>query len=603
MKRDRQYWGFVVALCVGLTLVLGTGFTQSARAASEDAGMFYNELEQHGQWFEYENYGPVWQPSRVGEGWRPYTDGRWVPTKQGYVFESQEPWGWATYHYGNWMPTAGYGWVWVPGRTWYPSTVEWRTSRKDVAVNASYVGWAPIPPPNYVPPPAYAPSTYGTPGADLLTPPLWIFAKAVSFLLGFGQPYTPAYSYTSQPVLAPPSYVPVFYRQTTIVPNYYTPRVLRSGRLRGPRPSYGAYSGGPPVDYISRVTNINRTIINNNITNNTNNISRFNNVVPPQQLVDRNAYIRQIVPPALLQGQPLPASKPAANVRLARANLGKPNTLAAPQGVPPLTAKIPRMQPQPVGPGRGVPGAGLPAKALMPLTPQMEQQVQKLPPKQQIVPINPLPIQPVAVQPAVPAEPAVKAKPAVPAEPAVKAKPEVPGQPAVPAEPTVKGKPAVKEKPAKPAKPAVPAEPAVKAKPAVPAEPAVKAKPEVPAQPAVPAEPAVKGKPAVKEKPAKPAKPAVPAEPAVKAKPAVPAEPAVKAKPEVPAQPAVPAEPAVKGKPAVKERPAMPARPAIPAEPAVKGKPAIPAEPAVPGKPAIPGQQRQQQQKEKPQPE
>ena len=458
MKREPRYLGFVVALCVGLALVLGTGFTQSARADSEDVAMFYNELEQHGQWFEYENYGPVWQPSRVGEDWRPYTDGRWVPTRQGYVFESQEPWGWATYHYGNWMPTAGYGWVWVPGRTWYPSTVEWRTSRQNVPVNASYVGWAPIPPPGYVPPYAYAPSTYGTPGADTLTPPLWIFIKAVSFLLGFGQPYSPAYSYISQPVLAPPSYVPVFYRQTAIVPNYYTPAYYAPAAYGGRAPSSGAYSWGPPVEYISRVTNINRTIINNNITNNTNNITRINNVVPPQQLVDRNAYIRQIVPPALLQGQPLPPSKPTANVRLAQANLGRPNILPAPQGVPQLTAKIPRVQPHPVGLGQGVPGAGLPSKAIMPLTPQMQQQVQKLPPKQQIVPIKPLPIKAVEAKPAVPAEPAVKAKPAVPAEPAVKAKP------AVPAEPAVKAKPAV------PGQPAVPAEPAVKAEPAVPAQ-------------------------------------------------------------------------------------------------------------------------------------
>ncbi len=567
MKRERRYLGFVVALCVGFALVLGNGFTQPARADSEDVAMFYNELEQHGQWFEYENYGPVWQPSRVGEDWRPYTDGRWVPTKQGYIFESQEPWGWATYHYGNWMPTAGYGWVWVPGRTWYPSTVQWRTSRKNVPVNASYVGWAPIPPRGYVPPPAYAPSTYGSPGAEVLTPPLWIFAQAASFLLGFGQPYTPAYSYISQPVLAPPSYVPVFYRQTAIVPNYYTPAYYAPAVSRGRAPSYGAYSGGPPVEYISRVTNINRTIINNNINDNTNNISRINNVVPPQQLLARNAYIRQIVPPALLQGQPLPPSKPAANVRQAQANL------PALQGVPQLTAQIPRVQPHPVGPGQGVPGAGLPSKALMPLTPQMQQQVQKLPPKQQIVPIKPLPIKPVAAQPAVPAkpavpaEPAVKAKPAVPAEPAVKAKPGAPGQPAVPAEPAVK------------AKPAVPAEPAVKAKPGVPGQPAVPAEPAVKAKPAVPAEPAVKGKPAI------PAKPAVPAEPAVKAKPAVPAEPAVKAKPVVPAKPAVPAEPALK------------AKPAVPAEPAVKGKPAIPA------KPEVPGQQQQKQQKEKPKPE
>ncbi len=594
MKREQRYLGFVVALCVGLALVLGTGFTQSVRADSENVAMFYNELEQHGQWFEYENYGPVWQPSRVGDDWRPYTDGRWVPTRQGYVFESQEPWGWATYHYGNWMPTAGYGWVWVPGRTWYPSTVEWRTSHKNVPVNASYVGWAPIPPPSYVPPPAYAPSIYGTPTADLLTPPFWIFARAVSFLLGFGQPYTPAYSYISQPVLAPPSYVPVFYRQTMIVPIYYTPAYYAPAVYGGRAPSSGAYSWGPPVEYISRVTNINRNIINNNITNNTTNITRIYNVVPPQQLVDRNAYIRQIVPPALLQGQPLPPAKPAANVRLAQANLGKPNILSAPQGVPQLTAQFSRVQPHPVAPGQGVPGAGLPSKALMPLTPQMQQQVQKLPPKQQIVPIKPLPIKAVA------AEPAVPAKPPVPAEPAVKAKPAIPAEPAVKAKPAVPAEPAVKAKPAVPAEPAVKAKPAVKGKPAVPAEPAVKAQPAVPGQPAVPAEPAVKAQPAVPAEPAVKAKPAMPAEPAVKAKPAVKGKPAVPAEPAVKAQPAMPAEPAVKAKPAVKGKPAVPAEPAVKAKPAMPAEPAVKAKPAVKGKPAGPAQQ---QQKEKPQPE
>ena len=150
--------GFIVALALGLALVLGRGLAQPARAASEDVAMFYDDLSQYGQWVDYENYGPVWRPSKVGEDWRPYTDGRWVPTDDGYVFESQEPWGWATYHYGNWMPTEGYGWVWAPGRTWYPSTVEWRTSPEDAPVDTSYIGWAPIPPPNYVPAQSYAPA-------------------------------------------------------------------------------------------------------------------------------------------------------------------------------------------------------------------------------------------------------------------------------------------------------------------------------------------------------------------------------------------------------------------------------------------------------------
>ena len=206
MKRTQRPLGFIVVLALGLALALGSGFPQPASAASEDVAIFYDDLSQYGQWVDYENYGPVWRPSNVSEDWRPYTDGRWTPTNDGYVFESQEPWGWATYHYGNWMPTPGYGWVWVPGRTWYPSTVDWRTSPATEAVDNSYVGWAPIPPPDYVPIQDYgygggAPGYYpGAPVQNALSEPLWVFARAASFLLGFGQPYSPAYSYYDQQV-------------------------------------------------------------------------------------------------------------------------------------------------------------------------------------------------------------------------------------------------------------------------------------------------------------------------------------------------------------------------------------------------------------------
>ena len=123
------------------------------------------------------------------------------------------------------------------------------------------------------------------------------------------------------------------------------------------------------MNYISRVTNINRTVINNTITNNSTNITKINNVLPPQQVVTRNADLRQIIPPALLQGQPLPASKPTTNVRQARANLGKPNILqprrsAAADGPDSQGAR------SRWGLARAFPGAGLPAKAPMPLTPQ-----------------------------------------------------------------------------------------------------------------------------------------------------------------------------------------------------------------------------------------
>ena len=253
--------GFMVALALMFALVLGPGFTGAADAASEDVAMFYDDLSQHGQWMEYGNYGAVWRPTGVAEDWRPYTNGRWVPTNDGNVFESEEPWGWATYHYGNWMPTENNGWVWVPGRTWYPSTVEWRTSPESEPVDTSYVGWAPTPPQNYEPPPSYAPASYsqGSPVGDSMASPLWIFARAAQFLLGFGQPYTPDYSYMNSGILVPPSYVPVFYSQTQYFPSYATPTYYPPAFFGGRRVGPGYYNRGPGAVYISRVTNINQT--------------------------------------------------------------------------------------------------------------------------------------------------------------------------------------------------------------------------------------------------------------------------------------------------------------------------------------------------------
>jgi hypothetical protein len=410
MKSKQRHLGFIVVLFLAVALVLVPGFTRPARAAGEDVAMFYDDLGQMGQWFEYENYGPVWHPSNVDEDWRPYTNGRWVPTDDGYVFESQEPWAWATYHYGNWMPTEGYGWVWVPGRTWYPSTVEWRTSPEDAPVDTSYIGWAPIPPPDYVPPPSYAPVSGYYPGApmvDALSSPFWIFVRAASFLLGFGQPYTPAYSYYGCGCLAPPAFVPTFFPATLIVPTYMTPGYYPAAYLGGA--VIGAYAWGPPTRYISRVTRINQTVINNTIINNSTHINRIHNVLPPRQVLDRHPHLRNITPPALMQGHRLPPSRPVTNVRLAQANLGKPNIVRLPRNVPPIKADIPRVKPVSTQPGRGIPGAGLPSRATQRLTPQMEQQIKQLPANRRITPVRPAPIKPALTQER--ARPGVTGKP------------------------------------------------------------------------------------------------------------------------------------------------------------------------------------------------
>jgi hypothetical protein len=446
--------GFMVALALTLALVVGPGFTGTAKAASEDVAMFYDDLSQYGQWVEYEKYGPVWRPSQVPEDWRPYTDGRWVPTTDGNVFETQEPWGWATYHYGNWMPTEGYGWVWVPGRTWYPSTVEWRTSPENEPVETSYIGWAPTPPPDYVPPPGYAPAGYyqGSPVTDTLISPLWIFVRAASFLLGFGQPYCPAYSYVSTAYIVPPAYVPVFFHRTVFFPVYATPTYYPAAFFGGRRFGPGYYSMGPSAAYFSRYSHLNQTVINQTIIRNSNNFTRIHNVVPPRGVIDRHGYLRQIIPPALAQGHRLPPPRLAPDVKMAQANLNRPNFVPPPKNVPRITANIPRVQPGAVPPGRGLAGTGLPGGATMPLTPHMQQQIQQLPPQQRFEPGKAQPFKPVTATPPGPPQPGGPPQPAGPAhpgpvQPATPAKPGQVGPPSTPAQVQPGGPPMGKAKP------------------------------------------------------------------------------------------------------------------------------------------------------------
>jgi hypothetical protein len=96
-------------------------------------------LANQGTWIKTDDYGYVWQPTESDPNWRPYTYGHWVNTDQGMTWVSDESFGWATYHYGRWTNLDGYGWVWVPGYTWAPAWVSWRTGTDDV-------GWAPLPP-------------------------------------------------------------------------------------------------------------------------------------------------------------------------------------------------------------------------------------------------------------------------------------------------------------------------------------------------------------------------------------------------------------------------------------------------------------------------
>jgi hypothetical protein len=119
--------------------MLGPSSAVAARADLVDVSVFYEDLNEGGDWFEHPRHGYVWSPD-VGPSWRPYTRGRWIYTSEyGWFWDSDEPFGWAVYHYGRWGYDEYDGWYWVPGRRWGPAWVAWRYGDE-------YAGWAPLPP-------------------------------------------------------------------------------------------------------------------------------------------------------------------------------------------------------------------------------------------------------------------------------------------------------------------------------------------------------------------------------------------------------------------------------------------------------------------------
>ena len=129
-------------ILIGLTmLAFGASALQQARA-DVSVDYFYDNLSG-GNWIDVEGYGYGWQPDLAvnDSNWRPYADGYWAYTDDGWTWISYEDFGWATYHYGRWANLSDYGWVWFPGEDldWGPAWVSWRTG-------GDYVGWAPLPP-------------------------------------------------------------------------------------------------------------------------------------------------------------------------------------------------------------------------------------------------------------------------------------------------------------------------------------------------------------------------------------------------------------------------------------------------------------------------
>ncbi len=136
MKLISRYFSIVVVLNFFFTIVPEKVAAQGAQVSFQ---VFYDDLNPYGQWVDYPSYGYVWIPM-AGSDFFPYSsNGHWVMTNYGWTWVSNYNWGWAPFHYGRWSYDDYYGWFWMPGNTWGPAWVAWRSS------DASY-GWTPMGP-------------------------------------------------------------------------------------------------------------------------------------------------------------------------------------------------------------------------------------------------------------------------------------------------------------------------------------------------------------------------------------------------------------------------------------------------------------------------
>src|SRR5689334_22212458 len=117
MKTTRNVLFALLLLgCAAGTASAATSFSAGVHVgsygrASVDLGFFYDNLASYGHWIQRPHYGWVWTPRSVAAGWRPYSQGRWVDSDQGWAWVSDEPFGWATYHYGRWYQDPQIGWA------------------------------------------------------------------------------------------------------------------------------------------------------------------------------------------------------------------------------------------------------------------------------------------------------------------------------------------------------------------------------------------------------------------------------------------------------------------------------------------------------------
>jgi uncharacterized protein DUF6600 len=149
----RRFAQALLATLLVIAPAVGTGLLPRAAQAQEVID-FRAALDDYGQWVQHPRWGEVWIPSQLPPDWQPYRLGHWVYTDEwGWYWDSEEDFGWVTYHYGRWVFDRGLGWIWIPGKEWGPAWVDWRQGD-------DFVGWAPLPPDEYLDEDYETPDTY-----------------------------------------------------------------------------------------------------------------------------------------------------------------------------------------------------------------------------------------------------------------------------------------------------------------------------------------------------------------------------------------------------------------------------------------------------------
>jgi hypothetical protein len=87
--------------------------SRSAQYVSQDV-VGYEDLDDHGDWRDSQEYGHVWYPRVEVADWAPYHYGHWAYIEPwGYTWVDDQPWGFAPFHYGRWVNVEG-RWGWIP---------------------------------------------------------------------------------------------------------------------------------------------------------------------------------------------------------------------------------------------------------------------------------------------------------------------------------------------------------------------------------------------------------------------------------------------------------------------------------------------------------